>query len=144
MPSGLLPTSRGGTTLTEIVQGADAVVLGRVEAGAPFEHAFTRHSLRVARVWKGQIARGDLLSVLQDGALPAGGPPLLEVGRVYILFLEARPRGLWRLTSEYGYGVVEAGQVRSARFLPTAQFWQWQGQPLAEADALLQRVTVAP
>ena len=141
VPSGLLPNSGAGDTLAAMVQSANAVVLGQVEASAPFEHAFHRHSLRVTQTWKGEVAPGDHLAILQDQNLPGIGPPLLEAGRQYLLFLERRPQGWWRLTTEYGYGVVEAGRVRAARTIPGAQFWQWQDEPLAEVDATLRRLS---
>lgn len=130
----------GGTTLAAKASAADAIVLVEMEGSEPFLGAFLRQRTRARQVWKGEIATGAQLTVLQDQGGSTLAPPLLQAGRQYLLFLERRPGDLWRVRDEYTYGVVEAGAVRPARPVPNASFWQWQGETLAEADALLRGV----
>ena len=131
-------------TLAQHVATANAVVLGEVVGSTRRDGAFLGQELRIVQAWKGPVTPGNQVTVLQDQNPPGSGPPLLETGRQYLLFLERRPQGWWRLTTEYGYGVVEAGRVRAARAIPGAQFWQWQDEPLAEVDATLRRLTAGP
>lgn len=135
-PTAYTPSLRSASTLPELVKNADAVVLGRVETTAVDSGAFLRQTLRVSRAWKGLGAGGDHLIILQDQNPPTGGEPTLQVGGDYILFLERRPEGLWRIIAPfYTTAEVVDGQVRPIHAPGAAGLWK--AQPIAQVEVQL-------
>jgi hypothetical protein len=67
--------------------------------------------------------------------------PSLRVGHQSLLFLEQRPNGLWRILDPHAgrIGEIVQGRVQPVDAVEGAQFWQWQGETVEEADRQLQR-----
>jgi hypothetical protein len=133
------PSLRSASTLPELVKNSDAVVLGQVETTEVDSGAFLRQTLRVSRSWKGMGAGGNPLIILQDQNPPTGGEPTLHAGGTYILFLERRPQGLWRIIApSYTTAEVVNDQVRP--FQASAAAALWKAQPIVQAEMQLSQL----
>jgi hypothetical protein len=126
-----------GDTLAELIQEADAVVLGKVEASAPFGNDFHRRTLRIIRSWKGELVPSEQMVVLQEQSFLPPQEPIqysqpLEIGEQYLLILEQRPNNLWRIVQEHrSVGQVVDGQVQD---LHPSKWQLWNGESLAVVD----------
>ncbi len=139
-------STKNSASLNDLVLNSDAIILGKTKRSQAFEGAFWRQTLGVSHVWKGNIASGADVDILQDqNPIGMAGEPTLRIGHEYLLFLEQRRFGLWRIIGGGSLiAEVKAGRLQSMRFLPGALFWQPHRQSLMEIDTMLRRLGCRP
>jgi hypothetical protein len=133
------PSLRSASTLPELVKNSDGVVLGRVETTAVDSGAFLRQTFHVSNAWKGSSATGSSLTILQDQNPPTGGEPTLQVGGAYLLFLERRPQGLWRIIAP-AYSSAEVVNDHLRPIQASGATTLWEGQTITQAETQLSQL----
>jgi len=126
--------------LKDAVSESVAIIVGKVEGTTPDRPGFAWQTVRVQRVWKGSVAMGERLDVLQS----TGTEIQLQYDHAYLLFLQASAGDPWRITCPArSLGEVSGEQVAN---LPQNRAIEpmWSATTLQGFDTLMRRELSAP
>lgn len=123
-PRSYRPAQRECPDLRTVAHNSQVIIVAIMEASTPDWPGFARQTVRVEQVWKGPVAEGGRLEVLQGPTESA-----LVVGATYVLFLTAHLGAPWRIICPERTRIAVAGEHL---ILPAAG----GEQPLSLADTL--------
>ncbi len=132
-PGAYRPAVGSCQDLNDAMHYSDAILIGEMQGSAPDRPGFAWQTIHVTRTWKGTVSVNDRLDLMQE----TNSETTLELGHVYVLFLQSHPGFPWRIfCAQRTLAQMDGDQVLSLRQNPRIEPL-WSGNTLEALDAQL-------